>query len=157
MEGTAKQIIEWLLDQPKDVLFKITQIKKKRSLDANAYCWVLCQRIAEVLQTSKDEVYERMIQRYSTFDMDEGGYITVTMLQRVPVEKLGGHWRMIGTHDGFNSYIRLKGSSEMDPKEMNHLITGIVSEAQELGIETMPPRELKRMEELYAKHYYKRP
>lgn len=157
MEGTAKQIIEWLLDQPKDVLFKITQIKKKRSLDANAYCWVLCQKIAEVLQTSKDEVYERMIQRYSTFDMDEGGYITVTMLQRVPVEKLGGHWRMIGTHDGFNSYIRLKGSSEMDPKEMNHLITGIVSEAQELGIETMTPRELQRMEELYAKHYYKRP
>ena len=157
MEGTAKQIIEWLLDQPKDVLFKITQIKKKRSLDSNAYCWVLCQRIAEVLQTSKDEVYERMIQRYSTFDMDEGGYITVTMLQRVPVEKLGGHWRMIGTHDGFNSYIRLKGSSEMDPKEMNHLITGIVSEAQELGIETMTPRELQRMEELYAKHYYKRP
>lgn len=157
MEGTAKQIIEWLLDQPKDVLFKITQIKKKRSLDANAYAWVLCQRIGEVLQTSKDEVYERMIQRYSTFDMDEGGYITVTMLQRVPVEKLGGHWRMIGTHDGFNSYIRLKGSSEMDPKEMNHLITGIVSEAQELGIETMTPRELQRMEELYAKHYYKRP
>lgn len=157
MEGTAKQIIEWLLDQPKDVLFKITQIKKKRSLDANAYAWVLCQKIAEVLQTSKDEVYERMIQRYSTFDMDEVGYITVTMLQRVPVEKLGGHWRMIGTHDGFNSYIRLKGSSEMDPKEMNHLITGIVSEAQELGIETMTPRELKRMEELYAKHYYKRP
>lgn len=157
MEGTAKQIIEWLLDQPKDVLFKITQIKKKRSLDANAYAWVLCQRIAEVLQTSKDEVYERMIQRYSTFDMDEEGYITVTMLQRVPVEKLGGHWRMIGTHDGFNSYIRLKGSSEMDPKEMNHLITGIVSEAQELGIETMTPRELQRMEELYAKHYHKRP
>ncbi len=157
MEGTAKQIIEWLLDQPKDVLFKITQIKKKRSLDANAYAWVLCQRIAEVLQTSKDEVYERMIQRYSTFDMDEGGYITVTMLQRVPVEKLGGHWRMIGTHDGFNSYIRLKGSSEMDPKEMNHLISGIVSEAQELGIETMTSRELQRMEELYAKHYYKRP
>lgn len=157
MEGTAKQIIEWLLDQPKDVLFKITLIKKKRSLDANAYAWVLCQKIAEVLQTSKDEVYERMIQRYSTFDMDEGGYITVTMLQRVPVEKLGGHWRMIGTHDGFNSYIRLKGSSEMDPKEMNHLITGIVSEAQELGIETMTPRELQRMEELYAKHYYKRP
>lgn len=157
MEGTAKQIIDWLLDQPKDVLFKITQIKKKRSLDANAYCWVLCQRIGEVLQTSKDEVYERMIQRYSTFDMDEEGYITVTMLQRVPVEKLGGHWRMIGTHDGFNSYIRLKGSSEMDPKEMNHLITGIVSEAQELGIETMTQRELQRMEELYAKHYYKRP
>lgn len=157
MEGTAKQIIEWLLDQPKDVLFKITLIKKKRSLDANAYAWVLCQKIAEVLQTSKDEVYERMIQRYSTFDMDEGGYITVTMLQRVPVEKLGGHWRMIGTHDGFNSYIRLKGSSEMDPKEMNHLITGIVSEAQELGIETMTSRELQRMEELYAKHYYKRP
>lgn len=157
MEGTAKQIIEWLLDQPKDVLFKITQIKKKRSLDANAYAWVLCQKISEVLQTSKDEVYERMIQRYSTFDTDEGGYITVTMLQRVPVEKLGGHWRMIGTHDGFNSYIRMKGSSEMDPKEMNHLITGIVSEAQELGIETMTSRELQRMEELYAKHYYKRP
>lgn len=155
MEGTVQQIIQWLFDQPKDKRFKIEEVKKNRSLDANAYCWVLCSKIAEVLQTSKDEVYERMIQRYSTFDMDEGGYITVTMLQRVPVEKLGGHWRMIGTHDGFNSYIRLKGSSEMDPKEMNKLIDGIISEAKDLDIETMTPIEIAKMKETYEKHYHK--
>ena len=32
--------------------------REKRSLDANAYAWVLFTKIAEVVQSSKDEIYE---------------------------------------------------------------------------------------------------
>ena len=156
MEGTAQQIIQWLFDQDKEKKFKIEEVKRKRSLDANAYCWVLCQKIAEALKTSKDEVYEQMIQRYSTFDQNGDGYITVTMLTRIPVSMLGGHWRAFNQSGEFTAYIKLKGSSEMDSKEMAHLIDGIISEAKELDIETLPPAELQKMKELWnAKHNHK--
>lgn len=155
MEGTVQQIIQWLFDQPKDKRFKIEEVKKNRSLDANAYCWVLCSKIAEVLKTSKDEVYEEMIQRYSTFDQDGEGYITVTMLTKIPKKYIGGHWKEIRQNGDFTAYIKLKGSSEMDPKEMNKLIDGIISEAKDLDIETMTPIEIAKMKETYEKHYHK--
>ena len=50
----------------------------------------------------------------------------------------------------------MKGSSEMDPKEMAHLIDGIISEAKELDVEVLPPAELAKMKETYEKHYHKR-
>ena len=156
MEGTAQQIIQWLFNQDKEKKFKIEEVKRKRSLDANAYCWVLCQKIAEVLKTSKNEVYEEMIQRYSTFAQEGDGYVTVTMLTKIPKKYLDGHWKEIKQHGTFTSYIRLKGSSEMDSKEMAHLIDGIISEAKELDIETLPPSELSKMKELWnAKHNHK--
>ena len=37
------------------------------------------------------------------------------------------------------------GSSTYNTKEMSVLIDGIVYEAKELGIETLPPDELERM------------
>ena len=134
-------------DKLKDKLLNldVKEYRKKRSLDANAYMWVLCTKMAEVLKTSKGEVYEEMIQRYSVLDQDENGYITVTLLERIPVSKLGGHWKFVKKAGQFCSYIRLKGSSEMDTKEMSTLIEGVVSECKELGITTETPEEIERM------------
>lgn len=129
----------------KDLSLEVKEYRNKRSLDANAYCWVLCTRIAEVLNSSKDEVYEEMIQRYSVLDSDDKGYIIVSVLERIPIGKLGGHWKFIKNTGQFCTYIRLKGSSEMDSKEMSTLINGIVSECKELGIETITPNEIERM------------
>lgn len=128
----------------------IKKYRKKRSLDANAYAWVLCSEIAKKLNTSKDEVYEEMIQRYSEFDRrDDDGYITVTMLSIIPVERLGGHWRKIGEEGKFSVYMRLVGSSEMNTEQMARLIDGIVSEAKELGIKTETPDEIERIKSLW--------
>jgi Ca2+-binding EF-hand superfamily protein len=109
----------------------------------------LCSKIAQKLGTSKDEVYEEMIQRYSDFDKNEDGYITVTMLGRIPIDKLGGHWRIIKHEKGFNSYMRLVGSSEMDSAQMARLLDGVISEAKELGITTETPDEIERMKALW--------
>jgi hypothetical protein len=43
-----------------------------------------------------------------------------------------------------------KGSSEFDTKEMSIFIDGIVSEAKELGIETMTPNEIARLNGLWG-------
>ena len=121
------------------------EYKQKRSLDANAYCWVLMSRIGEVVGTSKDEVYEEMLQKYGYFYKDEHGYITVTVKDEVDMSKIKGHWKFYSGNGKFSSYLMIKGSSEYDSSEMAKFIDRIVDEAKELGIETLTPRELEDM------------
>ena len=42
------------------------------------------------------------------------------------------------------------GSHTYDTEEMSRLIDGVVTECRELGIETLPPDELKRMKEQWG-------
>ena len=49
----------------------------------------------------------------------------------------------------FTHYRIFKGSSEYDTREMAILIDGIVSEAKEMGIETLPPQELERLKQTW--------
>lgn len=72
----------------------ITAVKKqqKRSLNANAYAWVLMTKIAAVLKTSKEEVYEEMIRRYGVIYEDDAGYITITVKSTVDMSSIEGHW-----------------------------------------------------------------
>ena len=61
------------------------------------------------------------------------------------MSRITGHWMPIRSNGTFNAYAMIKGSSEYDTKEMSHFIDGIVAEAKELGIETLPPDELESM------------
>lgn len=133
----------------KDDLLRIRAVryKQKRSLDANAYAWALMTKIANHpdVSSSKEEVYEQMLQKYGTFYEDEDGFITITVKKSVDMAKVDGHWKYIKDNGKFASYLMIKGSSEYDTAEMSHFIDRIVEEAQELGIETATPDELERM------------
>lgn len=128
---------------------KAVRYRQKRSLDANAYAWVLMTKIANHpdISSSKEEVYEQMLQKYGTFYEDEGGYITITVKKTVDMTKVSGHWKHIKDNGNFASYLMIKGSSEYNTVEMAHFIDRIVEEAQELGIETATPDELERMKQ----------
>lgn len=143
MQGTPLKIIQWLYEQDKDKQFVIKEYKAKRSLNANNYYWQLVNQIANKLHTSKEEVHERMIKRYS-----QSEYISV--LEDVNISGYVRYWEEKNTfiYNGrrFKSYLVFKGSSEMNKKEMSILIDGIVSEAKEMGIETLTPDELARLE-----------
>lgn len=119
--------------------------RNKRSNDANAYCWVLCTEIAKAVDSSKDEIYEEMMQKYGHLYQDEEGYVTITVKADVDMRKIDGHWRFYKSNGKFTSYLKIKGSSEYDTAEMAWFIDRIIEEAKELGIETMPPDELERM------------
>ena len=119
--------------------------RQKRSLDANAYCWVLITKIAEMMNSSKEEIYEDMVQKYGYIYQDDDGYITVTVKADVDMNKITGHWKFLKGNGKFNSYLMIKGSSEYNSAEMAKFIDRIVEEAKELGIETMTPAELERM------------
>lgn len=124
--------------------FVIEPYREKRSLDANAYMWILCTKIAEVVRSSKDEVYEEMIQKYGY--MSE---ITITVKSEVDMGRIQGHWKYLKeSQDGkFKAYQMIRGTSEYNRSEMAHFIDMVVSEAKELDIETLPESEIQRMME----------
>lgn len=148
-EKISQETIEEIQNCKLSVVLK--KIKQRRSLDANAYCWVLMTKIAEAVNSSKEEIYEEMIQKYGYIYEDENGYITMTVKKSVDMSKIDGHWKYIKDNGKFASYLMIQGSSEYDTKQMSHFIDCIVQEAKELGIETMPPEEIERMLETWQK------
>ena len=66
MIGTIEQIIQYLFNQDKTKKYEVNEYKEKRSLSANAYCWVLCDKIAKKLTVpdaviTKEDVYKIVI------------------------------------------------------------------------------------------------
>lgn len=132
---------------------KAMKYRERRSLDANAYCWVIMTKIANHpdIRSSKEEVYEEMLQKYGYLYQDEEGYIVGTYKVDTDMSKVPGHWKFYKSNGKFNSYLMIKGSSEYNTAEMAHFIDMIVQEAKELEIETLTPDELERMKAAWQK------
>ena len=146
MIGKAEELVKWLWNQDREKLFEIKEHREKRSLTANAYAWALIGKIADLLRTSKDEVYLEMLKRYGQSEL-------VSVLSSIDVQGYFKYFEPIGTATlqgkDFTHYRIYKGSSEYDSREMAILIDGIVSEAMELGIETLSETEVNRLKEMW--------
>ena len=139
-------------DRLKDVKkLKITAVKfrNKRSLDANAYMWVLLQKMADTLETAKDDLYIDMLDKYGVF--------THVIVKPHVVDRVVSEWRTVRNLGEVKvngqTGIQLQcyfGSSTYDTKEMSVLIDGVVSECKELDIETISPNELRIMKERWG-------
>ena len=144
--GKAEEIVKWLFQQDRGKTFTIKEYKEKRSLDANRYAWALMNEIANVLRTSKEEVYVEMLRRYGQSDV-------VSVISDIDVRPYFKYYEEIGRAKlqgkDFTHYRIFKGSSEYDSREMSILIDGIVSEAKEMGIETMTPEEIAKLKEMW--------
>jgi hypothetical protein len=126
---------------------------KRRSLDSNAYCWNLCQKIAEVIRSTKEEVYKKAIREVGQFE--------TLAVQENAAEQFIKVWnsRGLGWHAeemdskiaGCKKIIAYYGSSCYDTKAMSVLIDYIVEEAKELDIETMTPQELALLKQEWGK------
>ena len=127
-----------------DISAELSKWTKKRSLDANAYAWVLMTRIADELTKSgatvtKDDVYLDMLKCYG-----QGG---VVKIKDADAEKWKRAWKYTEPHEKLTQenaqYWRFwVGSSEYDSAEMSVFINGIIDAAKVLGIETLPKSEI---------------
>ena len=136
-----------VLSNGKDLSIEVKQYRKKRSLDANAYLWVLITQIADILRASKEEVYIDMLKRYG--QREEKLLSVVADAIDMVYRATNNHCCEIGESELngklFKHLAILIGSSQYDTKQMAILIDGIVSECKELGIETIPSQELERL------------
>ena len=128
-----------------DIEYEITIQKKKnkRSLNASAYCWVLCQKIAEVMSNhsyiSKEDVYRKAIKDCSHFS-----YIPV---REDAIERYIQIWQAHGigwiaedagackSLKGYHNIMCYHGSSVYTVSEMQRLIDCLVDECHQLGIQ----------------------
>ena len=142
MIGTPKQLIPALLELDQEKVYEIKEHKKKRSLNSNAYAWVLITKIGDVLNKSKEELYFQFLKEY--------GQVTSIMLSdEVNINGFIKYYELESKRKVndriFKIYRVYKGSSEFDTKEMSTFIDGIVYEAKNLGIETLTPDELTNL------------
>lgn len=127
------------------------ECKNRRSLDANAYCWVLIGKLAAKLRITPPEVYREAIRAI-------GGNYYVTPIKNEAVPHYKRIWEAHGLGwiceemgdsklDGYTNVISYFGSSEYDTRQMSRLIDLIVTECKEQGIETAAPREIALLKE----------
>ena len=139
--------LKQVIANEKQLAVEIKQYRKKRSLDANSYAWVLITQIADKLMTSKDEVYIEMLKRYG--DREPKLLSVVAEAADMVYRATQNHCTEVGESELngklFKHLAILIGSSQYDSKQMATLIDGIISEAKELGIDTMTENEKKEM------------
>lgn len=131
-----------------EVDVKITKHRNKRSLDANAYAWVLIDKIAAKRSMSKAEVYRNAIK-------DIGGVSDVVCIQNKAKQTMIDIWKRNGIGwqveemeskiPGCTNLVLYKGSSVYDAKQMSALIDSLVQDAQSIGIETRSPEEIESL------------
>jgi len=138
--------IKKLLDA--DIDAEIKKWREKRSLSANAYAWVLINKITEAITPpmDKQEVYLLMLRRYG-----QGGQVSIQTSQFESVIREFDYHKVIGTGMAngkeFTHADVLVGSSKYDTREMAVLIDGIIQEARDLGIDTDTPEQIARFKE----------
>lgn len=121
---------------------------KKRSLNANSYLWVLCDKIAKEVGITKEKVYKDFIKEIGEFE--------IIPIKKESVEKFITSWGKNGLgwlceiigDSKINGYINVMayyGSSVYNSKTMSYLLDKIVEQAKELGIQTITDEELKSM------------
>lgn len=132
--------------RPVEVTFK--KQKKTRSLDANAYAWILMQKIAEVIGNTKEFVYRETIKSVGPFEILPIKDDTVERWISIWNSKGIGWYSEIypGTLlEGYTRTINYYGSSVYNTKEMTVLLNEIIFQAQELDIDTITPGEQDRL------------
>ena len=129
------------------------EYKERRSLDANAYAWVLIDKLATALHKSKSEVYRETIR-------DVGGNSVPGCYRTEDIPKLAEGWAHNGLGwqvetfpsktPGCTNVRMYYGSSMYDTEQMSRFIDLLVQECQQVGIPT-DPHEVENMKEDWGK------
>lgn len=128
--------------------YEIVKAKKRRSLDANAYAWVLIDKIAQAVNLAKFEVYRNAIRAI-------GGVSEIVCVKSEAVDRLRSTWEKNGIGwqtetmpskiEGCVNVVLHYGSSVYDVRQMSVLIDYLVQDAKALNIEVLPPDKLEAM------------
>lgn len=132
---------------------EVKEHREKRSLDANAYCWVLIHKLAAVMGMKPTEVYLNAV-------LNVGNNYTPMCVREQDVERFKKSWQSNGLGwpvldlgssqvPGCRNLMAYHGSSTYDTKQMSRLIDGLVQDCKALDIETLPPEKLALMKEAW--------
>ena len=129
----------------------IKEYRERRSLDANAYMWVLVGKLSGKLGLPPEEIYRAAIR-------DVGDNYEVMPVRNDALERWKIIWQSNGLGwlceeigpsklDGYTNVRNFYGSSAYDKAQMSRLINNIVQDCKAQDIETLTPAELARLTE----------
>lgn len=146
---------EWDALKDDAVTIDIKKARRHRSLDANAYCWVLIDQIAARTRIRASEVYRNAIREI-------GGVSDDLLMPMDAVEPFRKIWEKNGLGNQVNlisadqesGWVQVRvyyGSSTYNSEQMSRLIDSLIQDAEALGIPTVPPAEAERMLEKWGR------
>lgn len=139
------------LKNEQQISVEAKKYRRKRSLDANAYCWVLCDKIAKELSkdgtiVTKEKVYQDAILQIGTFEPMIAEEKSFNNFKRIwEKQGLGFLVQEVTRKDKCVKVLCYYGSSTYDTKEMSSLIEIIVELAKSLNVETKTKQELESL------------
>lgn len=150
LDGDFREQFDNLKDCDCDISVK--KYRYRRSLEANAYAWVLIGKIAEKKRIQRKEVYRNAVREI-------GGASDIVCIKKSALPRLKDEWdskgigwqiEEIGSKTpGWTNVILYYGSSVYDSKQMADLIDSLVQDAKALGIETETPEKIQSLLEEY--------
>ena len=127
---------------------EIKKYRNKRSLDANAYMWVLISKLEEKVNIPKDIIYKDAIRNIGVYE--------VIPVKNEAVDRFIEAWTKNGLGwvcettksklEGYTNILAYYGSSTYNTAEMSRLIDLIVQECKQLDIETMSKEGLREIQ-----------
>lgn len=143
--------------QPTKYGLEIKKIKRKRSLDANAYYWTLVGKIAKLIGSTDAEIHNWLLMDYGEPVRTEDGNLKYILMRddKDYTRSINIHVRPTDVTENrggilYRWFIEMKGSRQYTTAEMSRLIDGTVQEAKELGIETLTPDRLLEMKQRWG-------
>lgn len=147
--GKAMAIVRKL--KPKAYDLTVKEHRKKRSLDANAYAWVLIGKLADAMRIPPTVVYINAIQNM-------GGNYEVIPIREEAVDKFKEVWTKQGLGwpcvdmgpskiKGYRNLRAYYGSSTFSVSQMQVFIDNLVQDCKALDIETLSEEKLSAMME----------
>jgi len=122
---------------------EIKELEHAKTPSQNRFFWEIVSKMADVLNTSKEEVYQHLLSHYGT---------PVAELKAEKVNDVLGtdlHYVIQKSGRKYNYYLVIKGISLMSSKEMTAFIRHTLDEAAELNIDTVPPYEWERLQGIW--------
>ena len=164
--GTDKMVLTLMLNEKQSAVsmfeelkdadklnIKIGKHREKRSLDSNAYAWILMDKLASKMSLPKEDIYRNYIKEI-------GGNSDIVCIQDKAVDKLRQGWSKNGIGwvtetmpsklDGCTNVILYYGSSTYDTNQMSRLIDMIVNDCKTQGVDTRTPEEIAHMMTLWG-------
>ncbi len=125
---------------------EIKKYRKKRSKDANAYCWVLIGKLAAEMGITSQEIYRRAIKEAGVYTVLSGNTSAIKRFEKIWENNgLGWFCEVIGKRNDETSIAAYYGSSSYDTKEMTRLLDCLISDCKALNIETLREQEIESL------------
>lgn len=144
--------------QTEDVkTLEVIKYKEKRSLSANSALWIMCDKIAKKINSTKDDIYVQMLLKYGVFETVIIKNAAYSALEH-KINKASSAESKISLCKIINEYTKGNenwlevqcyfGSSTYNADEFRFLLNGVIEDAKELNIDFFSKHEIEQMLEV---------